>query len=154
MYLYAELEKATKNFKEELGKGASGVVYKGVLADERVVAVKALADIYQAEEVFWAEINTEFSSLEYAESKPLDKHLFPPNFLGWKESLKRKIQSGEDEWIEDMLDPRLEGVFSRNQAAKMVEICMSCVEEDRNIRPRDSVVQMLLEYEEEPNIQM
>ncbi|KAI5329143.1 hypothetical protein L3X38_028540 [Prunus dulcis] len=58
MYLYAELEKATKNFKEELGKGASGVVYKGVLADERVVAVKALADIYQAEEVFWAEVST------------------------------------------------------------------------------------------------
>ncbi|CAB4310534.1 unnamed protein product [Prunus armeniaca] len=28
---------------------------------------------------------------------------------------KRKIQSGEDERIEDMLDPRLEGVFSRNQ---------------------------------------
>ncbi|PQM36752.1 hypothetical protein Pyn_30767 [Prunus yedoensis var. nudiflora] len=33
---------------------------------------------------------------------------------------KRKIQCGEDQWIEDMLDPRLEGQFSRNQAAKMV----------------------------------
>ncbi|KAL6280562.1 hypothetical protein ACE6H2_017443 [Prunus campanulata] len=67
---------------------------------------------------------------------------------------KRKIQCGEDEWIEDMLDPRLEGQFSRNQAAKMVEIGISCVEEDRNKRPTmDSIVQMLLECEEESNIQ-
>ncbi|KAL6280559.1 hypothetical protein ACE6H2_017440 [Prunus campanulata] len=67
---------------------------------------------------------------------------------------KKKIQCGEDQWIEDMLDPRLEGQFSRNQAAKMVEIGISCMQEDRNKRPTmDSVVQMLLECEEEPNIQ-
>ncbi|CAB4310532.1 unnamed protein product [Prunus armeniaca] len=298
MYLYAELKKATKNFKEELGRGASGVVYKGVLADERVVAVKKLADIYKGEEVFWAEVSTivkvnhmnlvrtwGFCSedkhrlliSEYVENGSLDQHLFPPNFLGWKERFKialgmakglaylhheclewvihcdvkpenilldsnfepkiadfglaklsqrgglnsvsshirgtkgymapewalnlsitakvdvysygvvlleilkgirlsnpvvenseeeeaelkrfvkvakRKIQCGEDRWIEDMLDSRLEGQFSRNQAAKMVEIGISCVEEDRNKRPKmDSVVQMLLECEEEHNIQ-
>ncbi|VVA35703.1 PREDICTED: putative receptor kinase ZmPK1 [Prunus dulcis] len=298
MYLYAELKKATKNFKEELGRGASGVVYKGVLADERVVAVKKLADIYKGEQVFWAEVSTivkvnhmnllrkwGFCSeakqrpliSEYVENGSLDKHLFPPNFLGWKERFKialgiakglaylhheclewvihcdvkpenilldsnfepkiadfglaklsqrgglnsisshirgtkgymapewalnlsitakvdvysygvvlleilkgirfsnlvvensdgeevelkrfvkvakRKIQCGEDQWMEDMLDPRLEGQFSRNQAAKMVEIGISCVEEDRNKRPTmDSVVQMLLECEEEHNIQ-
>ncbi|CAB4280113.1 unnamed protein product [Prunus armeniaca] len=298
MYLYAELKKATKNFKEELGRGASGVVYKGVLADERVVAVKKLADIYKGEEVFWAEVSTivkvnhmnlvrtwGFCSedkhrlliSEYVENGSLDQHLFPPNFLGWKERFKialgmakglaylhheclewvihcdvkpenilldsnfepkiadfglaklsqrgglnsvsshirgtkgymapewalnlsitakvdvysygvvlleilkgirlsnpvvenseeeeaelkrfvkvakRKIQCGEDRWIEDMLDSRLEGQFSRNQAAKMVEIGISCVEEDRNKRPTmDSVVQMLLECEEEHNIQ-
>ncbi|CAL9030345.1 unnamed protein product [Prunus brigantina] len=298
MYLYVELKKATKNFKEELGRGASGVVYKGVLADERVVAVKKLADNYKGEEVFWAEVSTivkvnhmnlvrtwGFCSedkhrlliSEYVENGSLDQHLFPPNFLGWKERFKialgiakglaylhheclewvihcdvkpenilldsnfepkiadfglaklsqrgglnsvsshirgtkgymapewalnlsitakvdvysygvvlleilkgirlsnpvvenseeeeaelkrfvkvakRKIQFGEDQWIEDMLDPRLEGQFSRNQAAKMVEIGISCVEEDRNKRPTmDSVVQMLLECEEEHNIQ-
>ncbi|CAL9030353.1 unnamed protein product [Prunus brigantina] len=46
---------------------------------------------------------------------------------------KRKIQCGEDQWIEDMLDPRLEGQFSRNLASKMVEIGISCVEQDRNM---------------------
>lgn len=58
MYLYSELKKTTQNFKEEVGRGASGAVYKGVLEDKRVVAVKKLADIYHAEDVFWAEVTT------------------------------------------------------------------------------------------------
>jgi hypothetical protein len=53
-FSYAELRKVTKKFKEELGRGASGAVYKGILADERVVAVKRLRDMYEGEEVFWA----------------------------------------------------------------------------------------------------
>jgi hypothetical protein len=49
---YAELRKVTKKFREELGRGASGAIYKGILADERVVAVKRLGDMYKGEEVF------------------------------------------------------------------------------------------------------
>ncbi|KAM1949309.1 hypothetical protein ACFX15_009375 [Malus domestica] len=41
-FCYAELTKATENFKEELGRGTCGAEYKGVLADEGVVAVKKL----------------------------------------------------------------------------------------------------------------
>ncbi|BBH06189.1 S-locus lectin protein kinase family protein [Prunus dulcis] len=269
MFHYPELKKATKNFKEELGRGASGAVYKGVLADERVVAVKKLADIYQGKMYFGQKLLVS----EYVENGSLDKHLFPQNFLGWKERFKvaigiakglaylhheclewvihcdvkpenilldsnfepkiadfglaklsqrgslssvfsrirgtkgymapewalnlpitakvdvysygvlilemvkgirlsswvvedsedqeaeltrfvrvakKKIRCGEDQWIEDMLDPRLEGQFSRNQAAKMVEIGVSCVEEDRSKRPTmDSVVQELLECADE-----
>jgi hypothetical protein len=40
----------------------------------------------------------------------------------------------------------LNGQFSRSQATTIVELGMSCVEEDRNKRPTmDSVVQALLE---------
>ncbi|CAN6723976.1 unnamed protein product [Malus baccata var. baccata] len=293
-FRYAELKKATKNFKEELGRGASGAVYKGVLADERVVAVKKLADIYHGEEVFWAEVSTigkinhmnlvriwgfcsdkkhKLLVSEHVKNGSLDKHLFPPNFLGWQERFKvaigiakglaylhheclewvihcdvkpenilldgnfepkiadfglakltqrgnlssvfsqirgtkgymapewaqnlpitakvdvysfgvvvlelvkgirlsswvvedtddleteltrfvrvakRKIQCGKDLWIEDMMDPRLNGQFSRIQAAKMVEIGISCVEEEKSKRPTmDSVVKSLLECEGE-----
>jgi hypothetical protein len=298
-FSYTELRKATKKFKEELGRGASGVVYKGTLADERVVAVKRLGDVYEGEEVFWAEMSTVgrinhmnlvrmwgFCSergrrllvYEYVENGSLDRHLLPPNFLGWKERfkvalgaakglaylhheclewvihcdvkpenilldsefeakiadfglaklsqrgspssgfsrirgtkgymapewasslpitakvdvysygvvileivkgtrfsswvgnssteeqepeltsfvrmVKRKIQCGEEEsWIEDIVDPRLEGQFSRRQAATMVEIGISCVEEDRSKRPEmASVLQLLLECEDDAKL--
>ncbi|KAJ6871217.1 hypothetical protein NC652_036778 [Populus alba x Populus x berolinensis] len=290
-FTYTELKKATNNFKEELGRGGSGAVYKGILTDERVVAVKRLENMYQGEDVFWAEVSTigkmnhmnlvrmwGFCSegkhrllvYEYMEYQSLDKHLFSPTFLEWKDRfkaalgiakglaylhheclewvmhcdvkpgnilldsefepkiadfglaklsqrgdnssdfsqirgtkgymapewatnlpitakvdvysygvvaleivkgiplsnwviedreehdesnltrfvrvVKRKIQCGETSWIEEVVDPRLNGQFSRSQATTIVELGMSCVEEDRNMRPTmDSVVQALLE---------
>ncbi|XP_074371081.1 LEAF RUST 10 DISEASE-RESISTANCE LOCUS RECEPTOR-LIKE PROTEIN KINASE-like 2.1 isoform X2 [Apium graveolens] len=41
-YKYSTLKKITNSFEEELGKGGYGNVYKGRLADGRVVAVKVL----------------------------------------------------------------------------------------------------------------
>ncbi|KAI3451496.1 hypothetical protein Pfo_008161 [Paulownia fortunei] len=42
-FTYADLAQATNDFKEELGRGASGSVYKGILENsEKVVAVKRL----------------------------------------------------------------------------------------------------------------
>ncbi|KAF8402984.1 hypothetical protein HHK36_011078 [Tetracentron sinense] len=300
-FSYAELEKATKKFKEELGRGGSGAVYKGVLEDDRVVAVKKLGDVIQGEEEFWAEVSTigrinhmnlvrmwgfcsekthKLLVYTYVENLSLDKHLFSnvrssrrASLLGWKErfkialgtakglaylhheclewvihcdvkpenilldadfepkiadfglsklskrggtgwefsrirgtkgymapdwamnfpitakvdvysygvvlleivtgirlsnwvvkdgeedemeltrvikAAKRKTEYEEDLWIEGIVDPRLNGQFSRNQVAKMVEIGISCVEEDRSKRPTmDRVVQALLECEDD-----
>ncbi|CAK9185375.1 unnamed protein product [Ilex paraguariensis] len=64
--------------------------------------------------------------------------------------VKRKILCGEDSWIEDILDPRLNGQFCRNQAATLVEIGLSCIDDDRSKRPTmDSVVQALQECQDE-----
>ncbi|GLJ16749.1 hypothetical protein SUGI_0288230 [Cryptomeria japonica] len=41
-FTYQELSSATKGFKEELGRGAFGMVYKGKLLDGRMIAVKKL----------------------------------------------------------------------------------------------------------------
>ncbi|MCD7449943.1 hypothetical protein HAX54_002468 [Datura stramonium] len=42
-FSYAELEQATSGFKEELGRGAFGTVFKGILAEnQKVIAVKRL----------------------------------------------------------------------------------------------------------------
>ncbi|PWA98537.1 receptor protein kinase ZmPK1 [Artemisia annua] len=293
-FSYKELRKATQNFKVEIGRGGSGVVYKGVLEDERVVAVKRLGNVSEGGE-FWAEVSTigkinhmnlvrmwgfcsqEHHKLlvyEYVENLSLDKRLFSSNFLQWKERFevaigiakglaylhheclewvihcdvkpenilldgafqpkiadfglaklsqrsgqnteftrirgtkgymapewarslpitakvdvysygvvvlemlkgirlsnvivheegndeeselmrfvrvtKKAIEEGKELWIEEVIDPRLGGLFSRRQASILVEVGLSCVEEDRNRRPTmDSVVQLLIDCESE-----
>ncbi|CAI0427341.1 unnamed protein product [Linum tenue] len=303
-FSYSELKKATKSFRQEIGRGGSGTVYKGVLVDERVVAVKRLEESYQGQDVFWAEVTTigkinhmnlvrmwGFCSenrhrmlvYEYLRHQSLDKHLFskgtttrflewqvrfkialgtakglaylhheclewvihcdvkPENILldddfepkiadfglaklsqrgsnsseftkirgtkgymapEWASNLpitakvdvysygvvilelvkgirlsnlvaedvgeeeveeeeeaelarfvrigKKKIQGGEKPWIDDdMVDPKLVGNFNKRQVERVVEIGLSCVEEDRNKRPTmDSVVQSLLDCQD------
>ncbi|XP_024028325.1 putative receptor protein kinase ZmPK1 [Morus notabilis] len=56
-FKHAELKRATKNFKEEIGKGGFGSVYKAILDDGRVVAVKRLEGILQGNAEFWAEVS-------------------------------------------------------------------------------------------------
>jgi serine/threonine protein kinase len=48
--------KVTRKFKDELGRGGSGIVYKGILDDGRAVAVKMLENIRHCEEEFQAEL--------------------------------------------------------------------------------------------------
>ncbi|KAB1220322.1 putative receptor protein kinase ZmPK1 [Morella rubra] len=56
-FTYAELKKATKGFTEEIGRGAGGIVYRGVLSDNRVAAVKRLNVANQGEDIFLAEVS-------------------------------------------------------------------------------------------------
>ncbi|PRQ49118.1 putative protein kinase RLK-Pelle-SD-2b family [Rosa chinensis] len=45
-YAYEQLEKMTDNFKEEVGRGASVAIYKGVmLSSQKLVAVKKLEKV-------------------------------------------------------------------------------------------------------------
>jgi hypothetical protein len=57
-FSYAELKKATRGFSEEIGRGAGGVVYKGVLSDHRVAAIKRLNEAAQGEAEFMAEVSS------------------------------------------------------------------------------------------------
>ncbi|XP_010931186.1 putative receptor protein kinase ZmPK1 [Elaeis guineensis] len=297
-FTYKELKRATRNFKEELGMGGSGVVYKGVLDDERVVAIKKLEDVIQGEEEFRAELSLigriyhmnlvrmwgfclersrRLLVSEFVENGSLDKVLFngdgtasflrwrdrfkialgvakglaylhheclewvihcdvkPENILlgqdfepkiadfglakllnrggsgqslsriqgtrgylapewasslpitgkvdvysygvvllelvkgvrvsGWKigreeevemvlrgslKLLKENLESGEESWIEDFVDSRLDGQFNIKQALMMVETAVCCLEEERSKRPSmESVVQMLLLSDDE-----
>ncbi|KAG5022255.1 hypothetical protein JHK85_018597 [Glycine max] len=56
-FSYSELKQATKGFSEEIGRGGGGTVYKGVLSDNRVVAIKRLHEVAnQGESEFLAEV--------------------------------------------------------------------------------------------------
>jgi hypothetical protein len=57
-FTYEELSNATCDFGDELWRGASGAVYKGVLDDGRDVAVMRLAEVMpQADDVFRSELS-------------------------------------------------------------------------------------------------
>ncbi|XP_037413470.1 putative receptor protein kinase ZmPK1 [Triticum dicoccoides] len=111
-FTYRELKNATGDFNEELGRGGSGVVYRGVLDKTTVVAVKKLTNVVQGEEEFWAEM-TVFGRInhinlvriwgfcsegkhkllvyEYVENESLDRHLFGKDIgksLAWSERFK------------------------------------------------------------------
>ncbi|KAI4308634.1 hypothetical protein L6164_031690 [Bauhinia variegata] len=56
-FSYSELKKATNGFCEEIGRGGGGIVYKAVLSDNRVAAVKRLSEANQGESEFLAEVS-------------------------------------------------------------------------------------------------
>ncbi|KAL5581875.1 hypothetical protein UlMin_014317 [Ulmus minor] len=55
---YKDLKSATKNFSEKLGGGGFGSVFKGLLPDSTVVAVKKLESVSQGEKQFRTEVRT------------------------------------------------------------------------------------------------
>ncbi|KAG5543584.1 hypothetical protein RHGRI_016355 [Rhododendron griersonianum] len=57
-FTYDELKKATGKFREEIGRGGGGVVYKGILSDCRVAAIKRLNEANQGEAELLAELST------------------------------------------------------------------------------------------------
>ncbi|GKA02759.1 G-type lectin S-receptor-like serine/threonine-protein kinase [Tanacetum coccineum] len=57
-FVYRDLQIATKNFSEKLGGGGFGSVFKGVLSDSTIVAVKRLESVSQGEKQFRSEVNT------------------------------------------------------------------------------------------------
>ncbi|KAG2314764.1 hypothetical protein Bca52824_017886 [Brassica carinata] len=57
-FSYRELQRCTKSFKEKLGAGGFGTVYKGMLSNRTVVAVKQLEGIEQGEKQFRMEVAT------------------------------------------------------------------------------------------------
>lgn len=106
-FTYQELQQATGRFREEVGRGGSGIVYRGLLKDKRVIAVKNLMDVTKHEEEFWADTNVigrinhmnlvrtwGFCSqgkhrllvYEFVENESLDRHLFSAErLLTWSE---------------------------------------------------------------------
>lgn len=57
-YGYSEIKKMTNNFKDKLGEGGYGSVYKGKLRSGLVVAVKMMSESMASEQEFASEVGT------------------------------------------------------------------------------------------------
>ncbi|RCV14970.1 hypothetical protein SETIT_3G021200v2 [Setaria italica] len=77
-----------------------------------------------------------------------DVHMDLQLLVAW---LKVKMKSDDERasWMEEFIDPRLRGDFSHLQAAAMLEMAVSCVDDDPNSRPSmNAVLQKLLSLED------
>ncbi|XP_024021009.1 G-type lectin S-receptor-like serine/threonine-protein kinase At2g19130 [Morus notabilis] len=107
-FRYRDLQNATKNFSEKLGGGGFGLVFKGILPNSTVIAVKKLQSVGQGEKQFRAEVSTigtiqhvnlvrlhgfcaqgskKLLVYDYMANRSLDSHLFhenDSNVLDWK----------------------------------------------------------------------
>jgi hypothetical protein len=67
--------------------------------------------------------------------------------VAWLE-VKMKSDDERASWMEELIDPRLRGDFSHLQAAAMLEMAVSCVDDDPNRRPSmNALLQKLLSLE-------
>uniref|UniRef100_A0A0E0JDT0 Protein kinase domain-containing protein n=1 Tax=Oryza punctata TaxID=4537 RepID=A0A0E0JDT0_ORYPU len=83
-YNYSELKKITRSFKDKLGQGGYGMVFKGVLQDGRLVAVKLLTGTKGNGEEF---LNERALIYEYMANGSLDKYIYseePKVVVGWE----------------------------------------------------------------------
>ncbi|XP_076923774.1 putative receptor protein kinase ZmPK1 [Bidens hawaiensis] len=111
-FTYDEIVKASRKFSEEIGRGGGGIVYKGKLPDNRVVAIKVLHDAMQGEAEFLAEMSTigrinhmnlietygycaegkhRILVYEYMENGSLANSLSSANKLGWQKRFEIAI---------------------------------------------------------------
>ncbi|XP_003563469.2 G-type lectin S-receptor-like serine/threonine-protein kinase At2g19130 [Brachypodium distachyon] len=105
-FRYNDLQRATKNFTNKLGRGSFGSVFKGFINDSNAIAVKRLDGAYQGEKQFRAEVSSigavqhinlvklvgfccegskRLLVYEYMSNRSLDVHLFRSNstMLSW-----------------------------------------------------------------------
>ncbi|GMN64993.1 hypothetical protein TIFTF001_034056 [Ficus carica] len=82
-FSFDELKKANRGFAEEIGRGAGGVVYKAILSDFGIAAIKRLGETYQGEAEFLAEGKHRLLVYEYLEHGSLKKNL-STKVLDWK----------------------------------------------------------------------
>nr|POE89119.1 g-type lectin s-receptor-like serine/threonine-protein kinase [Quercus suber] len=140
---YEELAAATENFKNQIGRGGFGIVYKGTLTNQTIVVVKKITSSgIQVKKEFYSEISIiwnichvnlvrltgfcaqgkqRFLVLEYMNRGSLDSTLF-----GDEMHVRRRYL--------ELADPRLEGGVSSEEIEKLVRIALCCLHQDPALR--------------------
>jgi serine/threonine protein kinase len=114
-FRYTDISHATKGFSERLGAGGFGSVFKGMLDDQTIIAVKKLDGVRQGEKQFRAEVSSigliqhinlvkligfccegdnRMLVYEHMTNGSLDAHLFQSNAVVLKWSTRYQIAIG------------------------------------------------------------
>lgn len=120
---------------------------KGYMAPEwtRNIPITAKVDVYSYGIVILEMVRGSRVSNWVLEDSCED---YQPELARFVTMVKNKLHYQKDSWLATIVDPRLKGEFSKNQAIVLIEIGLACVDEDKNKRPTmDFVVQRLLECE-------
>ncbi|KAI3696174.1 hypothetical protein L1987_79184 [Smallanthus sonchifolius] len=131
-FTYAELKAATNDFSSTnvVGKGGFGDVYKGVLTDHRIVAVKCLKNVTGGDNKFWAEGSKMDSEEWYFPRWAFDKVYKEMN-------------------IEDILDNHIKGSYDsrlhEDMITRMVKTAIWCLQDRPEMRPSMGKVAKMLE---------
>ncbi|POO01304.1 Tyrosine-protein kinase [Trema orientale] len=135
-FTYRELEEATDGFKEELGRGAFGIVYKGHLVETNAnaaVAVKKLSSMLEDGE---REFKAELKSIGHTHHKNLVR------LLGYcDDGQNRLLVEGS---LDVLVDYEAEALDDKERLEIYVMVSMWCIQENPSLRPNmRKVVQML-----------
>ncbi|KAJ0987926.1 hypothetical protein J5N97_006282 [Dioscorea zingiberensis] len=112
-FRYEELAAATNNFQNQIGRGGSGSVFKGVLSDGSVLAVKRIEGEVRGEREFWNELVTIASVQHFNLVRLIGCCLVPGNHLRFL--VYEFIENGSlDSWI-----------FKKNNGGEEQEACLT-----------------------------
>jgi serine/threonine protein kinase len=65
-----------------------------------------------------------------------------------RENRNRAATNAMTSWLEEMIDPRMEGKYEMGKMEALVRVALQCVDEDRDARPTMSqVIEMLFQEE-------
>ncbi|GAU35305.1 hypothetical protein TSUD_389300 [Trifolium subterraneum] len=149
-FSYLELKKATKGFSQEIGRGGGGVVYKGLLSDERHAAIKRLYNAQQGEGEFLAEVGiigrlNHMNLIEmwgYCAEGKYRLLISDGRLVTWVREKRRSSIS----WLEEIVDPNIGVNYDKSKIEILAKVALDCVVDERDSRPTMSRVVEMLQY--------
>ncbi|KAK4359816.1 hypothetical protein RND71_022045 [Anisodus tanguticus] len=162
-FSYAQLEQATSGFKEELGRGAFGTVFKGILGeDQKVVAVKRLdRELVEGETEFQTEMKiigrTHHRNLVRLLGYCLDgsRRLLVFEYMSnGRKCVDWSLDENEsilEHWVYSCFEAGELGKLvrdeevDRRQFERMVKLSIWCIQDEPSLRPSMKKVLLMLE---------